>query len=429
MRNLPKSKDIRSELDIFLRELSSYQYLQERRTKGEKLDLDELRVVSELRIRLLRKVGKFRQLITELTHKDEDTIYEFGKPRLVDIWHTGLTQEFDYRAKQTLSTCVDITNQAIGKLKTDIEQGIRDVQGKLIEETKSIDARESPKTYENLGGRIVGNEFELALQGTVDMTIECMMHFTKKLNSQGHSYKSSPRIGGHPDYATPDRTCSATCIITETTEGAEKQIGTIKLQLLPNERTLLNTSHPKDWNASFKYFLDALFAELEQLEYIKEEKTAIISGSPPKAFIAKANWKDIENEFGITKVAFGRKINFVLDSFKRNIIFRDVEQSFVLASSGFSKPAVILAGGVIEELLRLYLEHKSISPISDNFDGYIRTCEQKGLLKSGISRLSDSVRHFRNLVHLSNEEAKKYTISKATAKNAVSAIFIIANDF
>lgn len=280
MKNSPKSKDIRTDLDTFLRELSSYQYLQERQMKGEQLDLDELRLVSELRITLLHKVGEFRQLITELTHKDQDTIYEFGKPRLVDIWHTGLTQDLDYRAKQTLSTCIDITNEAIGRLKTDIEQDRRDVQGNLI-----------------------------------------------------------------------------------------------------------------------------------------------------KVFNAKTNWNDIENEFGITKISFGRKINFVSDEFRRKIIFRDVEHAFLLASTGFSKPAVILAGGVIEELLRLYLEYKNVPPISDNFDGYIKTCEEKGLLKSGISRLSDSVRHFRNLVHLSKEQTKRYTISKATAKGAVSSIFTIANDF
>jgi len=117
------------------------------------------------------------------------------------------------------------------------------------------------------------------------------------------------------------------------------------------------------------------------------------------------------------------------DNFRRNIIFRDVENASQLASSGFSKPAVILEGGVIEELLRLYLEYKNISPISDNFDGYIKTCEQKGLLKVGISRLSDSARHFRNLVHLSKEESKRHTISKSTAKGAVASIFTIANDF
>ena len=124
-----------------------------------------------------------------------------------------------------------------------------------------------------------------------------------------------------------------------------------------------------------------------------------------------------------------RKISFVSDSFKRDIIFRDVEQAFILASLGFSKPAVILVGSVIEELLRLYLEHKQIKPIKNDFDGYIQTCEQNGLLKGSVSRLSHAVRQFRNLVHLSAEEPKKHTISKATAIGAVSSIFTIANDF
>ncbi len=423
---LSKSSGLVSELESFLKELKSYQGLLEYLRESKTILGQELRERDELRERLVRESGKLRQIIAELTGKQ--SIEQLG--RVYDVWSTGLTAHPSAPINTfSLDACIDATNEAIGKLESDIRMGIRDVQGNLIEETKGIGARESPKTYENLGGRIVGNEFELALHGTVDMTIESMMHFTKKLNSQGHSYKSSPRIGGHPDYATPDRTGSATCTITETTEGAEKQIGTIKLQLLPNERTLLKTSHPKDWNASFKYFLDALFAELEQLGYIKEEKAATVSDSSPKVFTAKANWKAIENEFGITKIAFGRAINFVSDNFRRKIIFRDVEHAFLLASYGFSKPAVILAGGVIEELLRLYLEYKNIPPISDNFDGYIKTCEQKGLLKSGISRLSDSVRHFRNLVHLSKEQTKRYTLPKATAKGAVSSIFTIANDF
>jgi len=150
---------------------------------------------------------------------------------------------------------------------------------------------------------------------------------------------------------------------------------------------------------------------------------------PPRTSIAQADWKDIENEFGITKMAFARKINFVSDKFRREIIFRDVEHASLLASYGFSKPAVILAGGVIEELLRLYLKHKNIRPPKDNFDEYIKTCEQGGLLKLGIPPLSNSVRHFRNLVHLSKEKTKKYTLSKSTAKGAVASIFTIARDF
>jgi len=421
-----KSSGLVSELESFLEELKSYQGLLEYLRESKIVLGHQLRERDELRERLMRKSGKLKQIIAELTGKQ--SIEQLG--RVYDVWSTGLTVHPSAPINTfSLNACIDATNEAIGRLETDIEQGIRDVQGNLIEETKSINARESPKTYENLRGRTIGNEFELALHGTVDMTIEFMMHFTKKLNSQGHSYKSSPRIGGHLDYAKPDRTCFATCNITETTEGTEKQIGTIELQLLPNERTLLKTSHPKDWVSSFKYFLDALFAEFERLGYIKKEEKAIVEGLPPKALTAKPNWKAIEGEFGVTKMNFGKRINFIKDPFKRTIIFRDVEQAFTLASQDLSKPAVILAGSVIEELLRLYLEYKNISPLSDNFDGYIRTCEQHGLLKDSVSRLSHSVRQFRNLVHLSAEKTKKHTISKATAIGAVSSIFTIANDF
>ncbi len=90
---------------------------------------------------------------------------------------------------------------------------------------------------------------------------------------------------------------------------------------------------------------------------------------------------------------------------------------------------MILAGGVIEELLRSYLHFKQVTPIKDDFDGYIQTCEQQRLLKRSVSRLSDSVRQFRNLVHIDAEKTKKHSISKATAKGAVSCIFTLANDF
>lgn len=140
-------------------------------------------------------------------------------------------------------------------------------------------------------------------------------------------------------------------------------------------------------------------------------------------------WDDIEKDYDITKRIFGKKINFIEDQFKKKIIFRDVEHAYVLANLGFLKPAVVLAGSVIEELLRIYLEHKKIAPKGKTFDSYIKACDENGLLKSAIHRLTDSVRHFRNIVHLSKENSKRETISKATAKGAVSSIFTVANDF
>lgn len=140
-------------------------------------------------------------------------------------------------------------------------------------------------------------------------------------------------------------------------------------------------------------------------------------------------WNDIQNDHDISKRAFAKRINFVTNKHKRKIIFRDIEDSYVLSKKGFYKPAVILAGSVIEELLRQYLASHNVEPKNNNFGEYIKICEQKKLLKSGISRLTDSVRHFRNLVHLSQEETQRHTISKSMANGAVSSIFTIANDF
>jgi len=153
---------------------------------------------------------------------------------------------------------------------------------------------------------------------------------------------------------------------------------------------------------------------------------------PSKAVIhlSSANtWHEIEKEYDVSKRSLGKMINFIQDPFKRKILFRDVEQAFVLASNGFYKPSVILAGGVVEELLRLYLLHKNIKPIRNSLDSYIKAVEDNGLLKTAIHKLADSVRQFRNIVHLERESSKRHTISKATAKGAVSSVFTIANDF
>jgi len=161
----------------------------------------------------------------------------------------------------------------------------------------------------------------------------------------------------------------------------------------------------------------------------KKISNEIIITEQERQFPSLDAWNRIKNDFGISKHSFGWKIDFVKDEFKRKIIFRDISNTYMLVEKGFNKSAVILAGSIIEELLRLYLEHKNIATSKNNFNEYINLCESKGILKKGISRLSDSIRYFRNIVHLENEKSLKYTISKASAKNALSSIFIIANDF
>jgi hypothetical protein len=156
---------------------------------------------------------------------------------------------------------------------------------------------------------------------------------------------------------------------------------------------------------------------------IKKPKKAAIN------LLSADIWHEIEREYDVTKRSTGKRINFIKDPFKRKIIFRDIEHAFVLANNGFTKPAVILAGGVIEELLRLYLIHMSVKPKRNSLESYIKACEDNGLLKTAIHKLADSVRQFRNIVHLERESSSRQTISKATAKGAVSSIFIIASDF
>ena len=153
-----------------------------------------------------------------------------------------------------------------------------------------------------------------------------------------------------------------------------------------------------------------------------------ISEKEKKPSISKT-WAEIKDEFGQSKLDFGKKLYFIEDKFKKEIIYRDIEHAYLLAEKNIPKPALILAGGVIEELLRLYLKYKNITPEQNKFEGYIESCKKENLLKSGTSELSHSARHFRNIVHLEKEKTSRNTISKATAKGAISSIFTISNDF
>jgi len=140
-------------------------------------------------------------------------------------------------------------------------------------------------------------------------------------------------------------------------------------------------------------------------------------------------WQKIEEEYGMSKRTFGKRINFVKDPFKKKVIFRDIQHAFILARCGCNKPSIVLAGGVIEELLRLYLEKNDIKSRNRDLNSYIEACNEHDLLKDGIQKLADSVRQFRNIVHVREERSPRHTISRAAAKAAVASIFTIVNDF
>lgn len=154
-----------------------------------------------------------------------------------------------------------------------------------------------------------------------------------------------------------------------------------------------------------------------------------LSKNKTKSLLNQEVWKQIAEEFKINQLAFGRKINFVKDQYTRRIIFRDVEDAYTLYKSGFSKAAIILAGGVIEELLRIYLLTKGHTFKKNTFYEFIDICEANNYLRTGARRLTDSARDYRNLVHLENEAYSKTEPTQSMASGAVSAIFTIVNDF
>lgn len=172
-------------------------------------------------------------------------------------------------------------------------------------------------------------------------------------------------------------------------------------------------------------------AELKEIEARKKERNSTAESMEHKFFKYKEGmyWLQIQEEYAISKKEFGKKINFVKDNFKRKIIFRDIEQAYIFSKHGFNKPALILAGAVIEELLRLYLQSKGILLKDNKFAYYIECCEKNGFLKKAIRHQTTVARLFRNIVHLENEKDKKDSISTANAKAAVASLFALANDF
>ncbi|MFH1305728.1 MAG: hypothetical protein ABIH74_04950, partial [Candidatus Omnitrophota bacterium] len=115
----------------------------------------------------------------------------------------------------------------------------------------------------------------------------------------------------------------------------------------------------------------AMKRQLGELKKREEKKNVRPNGLAKNSedgeckYVEGTCWLKIEEEYEISKKKFGMEINFVKGAHKRKIIFRDVEQAYILSKRGFNKPALILAGSIIEELLRLYLESKDV-PLKDD---------------------------------------------------------------
>ena len=120
----------------------------------------------------------------------------------------------------------------------------------------------------------------------------------------------------------------------------------------------------------------------------------------------KSLWLELNAQYYVSKPQFAKSISFVKESHARNIILRDIAQAYGCLKAGFYKPAVILAGGVIEELLRRFLANSNVKAKGTRFVDLLIACDDAKLLKRAVTQLGGAVRDFRNLVSLARSNAR-----------------------
>lgn len=238
-------------------------------------------------IKLLKQKSKEAVYVASLSYDNNE--YRPWRRNIEDILETtfGVTST-EYKRVADVHKTFKGTREALQRTYVALVHRIQQEVDSIIQKYEILGVEEEPtakaepsKAAQAYGGRIIDTELELRVQGTPDMILECIRSTAEKLNSKGHTY-SFRRTSGAPDYARWDKTYFASCAISQ---GDEGQIGTIKLQLLPDDKTLLKTLRPDEWNSSYTIFLNSLFTEFQRLEYLKEEKPAAM-GEIPKAFIA-----------------------------------------------------------------------------------------------------------------------------------------------
>ena len=125
-------KGIIQELEIFLKELRDY-YSYRNEMKRRTFTSQELEQVGNLRRMLVRKFGKHKKLIVEITGKENVTIVFSNKEYVTDIWSVGLLANPIIRTPIALGYCIDSVIETIGRLEDDINHGKRDPEtGEII---------------------------------------------------------------------------------------------------------------------------------------------------------------------------------------------------------------------------------------------------------------------------------------------------------
>jgi predicted nucleotide-binding protein len=146
-----RHQGILNELKKFHTELKSYKSMLENLNKGELITSHETRELEKLREKLVNKSGGLKDTVIQLTGKQ--FYKQFGVTS--DFWAEGLISTGYLPSTLTaLIFCIDSTNEAIGKLESDIRLGIRDKQGNLIKvEKPTSSTTEPPKAFIAHGGK------------------------------------------------------------------------------------------------------------------------------------------------------------------------------------------------------------------------------------------------------------------------------------
>jgi hypothetical protein len=129
------------ELNSFKHELWEFSDAVRRHAGSERLTEKQKGRAADLYHIISKKVGYLGTLISELSGISKVNLQ--GKD--YDMWLIALKMPADKLADSALGVCLQATNRAIGKLEDDIEKGIRDKQGNVIEKPpKAPEGKEKP---------------------------------------------------------------------------------------------------------------------------------------------------------------------------------------------------------------------------------------------------------------------------------------------
>ena len=145
---MTKQRTIVEELETFLEELRHYYYYRNEMQKRS-FTAKKLEEVANLRRLLVRKSGKYKNLIAEITGIKNVSIFLNNKEYQTDIWSVGLLANAVKRTPIALGYCIDSVGQAIGKLEDDIKNGIRDKKTGLLKPATTVEL--PPKAFISQG--------------------------------------------------------------------------------------------------------------------------------------------------------------------------------------------------------------------------------------------------------------------------------------